>query len=374
MDKTNNPVKTVWVRTPSRRYPVWLAEGLLRRAGEMVTRVQPGCRRLFVISSPGVWALWGKELTRGLRPAGVQAVPLLLDDRERAKRLSAVEPLADELLRQGADRSALLAALGGGVVGDITGFVAATYMRGVDYIQIPTTVVGQVDSAIGGKTGVNLAGGKNLVGAFHQPRAVLSDPRTLFTLPMREYRSGLYEVIKCAVIGDAKLFRFLERNLDQVLAGDSRSILRAITSAVRLKAGIVSKDERESGRRRALNFGHTFGHAWETLSGFQSLRHGEAVGWGMLAATLLAERLGLIAGRDAERISALVASVGPLPRLPPASAARVYQQMLSDKKSRQGELQFVLPRGAGRVSIDQTVPRQEVMETLRSFAGKRVRR
>ena len=172
MRKRKAPVKTVWVRTPSRRYPVWLAEGLLRRAGEMVTRVQPECRRLFVISSPGVWALWGKELARGLRPAGVQAVPLLLDDRERAKRLSAVEPLADELLRQGADRSALLAALGGGVVGDITGFVAATYMRGVDYIQIPTTVVGQVDSAIGGKTGVNLGRGKNLVGAFHQPRAV----------------------------------------------------------------------------------------------------------------------------------------------------------------------------------------------------------
>jgi 3-dehydroquinate synthase len=369
--KKEIPIKTVWVWATSRRYPVWLAEGLLRRAGEFVVRVQPGCRRLFVVSSPGVWALWGKELARGLRPAGIRAIPLLLDDRERAKRLSAVEPLADELLRQGADRSALLAALGGGVVGDITGFVAATYMRGVDYIQIPTTVVGQVDSAIGGKTGVNLGSGKNLVGAFHQPRAVLSDPRTLFTLPEREYRSGVYEIIKCAVIGDTALFRFLERNLDKVLAGETKSVLRAIASAVRLKAEIVSADERECGKRRALNLGHTFGHAWETLSDYKSLRHGEAVGWGMLAATLLAERLGQISGKDAERISTLIASVGPLPRLPQASAAQVYKQMLSDKKSRKGELQLVLPRGIGRVSIDQTVPRHEVMETLRNFPGKR---
>ena len=368
--KRQSPITTIRVSTASRRYPVWLAQGLLRRAGELLLRVKPECRQLFVLSAPGIWALWGRELTRGLRAAGVRAVPLLLDDSERAKRLAAVEPLAEELLRQGADRGSTLAALGGGVIGDITGFVAATYMRGVDYVQIPTTVVGQVDSAIGGKTGVNLAGGKNLVGAFHQPVAVLSDTRTLHTLPAREFRSGLYEVVKCAVIGDAPLFRFLERKLDALPGGDPRAVRRAVVAAARVKAQVVSKDEKESGLRRVLNFGHTFGHAWETLAGYRGLKHGEAVGWGMLAATLLAERAGRISGRDAERISALVASVGPLPRLPEAPAAEVYRQMLTDKKARAGRLRLVLPRGIGRVQVVEDIGKREVLAVLRAFDGR----
>lgn len=371
MPKKLHSLTTIRVRTASARYPVYFGEGLLRNAGEIIHRVRADCRRLFVVSAPGIWALWGKEVTRGLRASGIRVAPLLLDDNERSKRLAAVEPLAEELLRQGADRGALLAALGGGVVGDITGFVAATYMRGVDYVQIPTTVVAQVDSALGGKTGVNLAGGKNLVGAFHQPRAVLADSRTLCTLPEREFRAGLYEVVKCAVIGDAPLFRFLERKLDAVLAGEPAALQRALTGAARLKARIVSQDEKEGGLRRVLNFGHTFGHAWETLAKYRRLKHGEAVGWGMLAATLLAEQLGKISGRDAERISSLVASVGPLPPLPKVSAAQVYRQMLSDKKTRSGELRLVLPRRIGHVEISPDTGKREVMAALRALGGKR---
>ncbi|MGH9803777.1 MAG: 3-dehydroquinate synthase [Candidatus Acidiferrales bacterium] len=359
---------TLWVRTPTARYPVWLGDGLLADCGRRLRRLRPRDDRVFVVSSPRVWKLWGRPLERSLRRARLRCETLLMDDRETAKRLATVERLADELLRRGADRSALLAALGGGVVGDVTGFLAASFMRGVDFVQIPTTLVAQVDSAIGGKTGVNLRSGKNLVGAFHHPRAVLADPRALGTLPDRDFRAGLYEVVKCAVIGDARLFQFLERKLPAVLSRQARPLAFAIESAVRLKAAIVAADEREAGLRRLLNFGHTFAHAFEVAAGFR-LRHGEAVGWGMLAATRLAERRGFLRRDDAERVARLVRAVGKLPPLPRVPPARLYAHLLADKKKRGRELRFVLPRGIGRAQVIGGIPRAAILAVLRELSA-----
>jgi len=362
--------KTLWVRTPTARYPVWVGAGLLAQSGRRLKRLRPRCRQVFVISSPRVWKLWGARLSVGLRAARISAEVLLMNDREEAKRLMTVERLAEKLLARGADRGALLVAFGGGVVGDVTGFLAASYMRGVDYIQVPTTLVAQVDSAIGGKAGVNLRGGKNLLGAFHHPLAVLADVRALDTLPAREYRAGLYEVVKCAVLGDSALFRFLERNMPAVLARQPRALRTALAHALRVKARIVGRDVHERGERRLLNLGHTFGHAFETLSGYLGLRHGEAVGWGIVAATQLSHRLGLLPERDARRILRVVASVGRLPPLPSAKPERVHAQLFADKKKAGKQLRFVLPRRIGRAEVVAGVPRSALVATLGELGSR----
>jgi len=357
----------LWVRTPTARYPVWIGRGVLAQAGELLRGLRPGARRLFVVSSPRVWSHWGRTCSAGLRAGGFGVELLLMEDGEKAKRLGTIERLAEKLLEGGADRHSLLAAMGGGVVGDVTGFLAATYMRGVSYVQVPTTIVAQVDSAIGGKTGVNLRQGKNLLGAFHHPLAVLADTQTLATLPPREFRSGLYEVIKCAIIGDAALFQLLERSLPAVLDRRAPVLTVALTRALRVKARIVGLDEREHGIRRWLNFGHTFGHAIESLGHYRGLRHGEAVGWGMVAATQLSRRLGRIGDREAGRIIRMVSSVGRLPVLPRFKPERAYEQLFADKKKRGDTLRFVLPRRIGRVEVVEDVPRAVVLRVLREL-------
>jgi 3-dehydroquinate synthase len=298
---------------------------------------------------------------------------VLASDREQAKRLSTIERLAEKLLARGADRTSVLAAMGGGVLGDITGFLAATYMRGIPYLQLPTTLVAQVDSSVGGKTGVNLRTGKNLVGAFHPPRAVLVDLRALRSLSPRDYRAGLYEALKTAVIADAALFHFFEQNTRRLLAREPAAVQRLVVGCLRGKAAIVSEDEYERQGRVRLNFGHTFGHALETVSRYR-LRHGEAVGWGMIGATLLADHLGHIRSAEAERIIAGVRSLGSLPRVPRVSPARVYAQLFADKKTRRGGLRFILPRRVGRVEMVADVPRAAVLATVRTLLGARGRR
>lgn len=307
-------------------------------------------------------------MSAGLRHSGVHAELLLMDDREEKKSLGTVEKLARALVRRGADRTALLAGLGGGAVGDVTGFLAASFMRGVDYVQIPTTLIGQVDSAIGGKTGVNLGEGKNLLGAFHQPCAVLVDPQVLATLPAPEFSAGLYEVIKYAVIGDTTLFRFLERQFAAVKRRQPAALHYALRQCIRLKARVVARDEREQNLRRILNFGHTFGHALEALTHYRGLRHGEAVGWGMIAATRLAERLGRIRPAEARRILSLVGAAGRLPVLPRLPAEQILAQLYADKKKRDEVLFFVLPRGIGRVEVTADVSRAALLSTLRSLS------
>jgi 3-dehydroquinate synthase len=359
-------ISTVWVRTATARYPVWIGDGVLLHSARRLASIRPDGSCVFVISSPRVWRAWGRDTLRGLARSGFHTEVLLFPDREDAKHIATVERLARELVRRGADRSALLVAVGGGVVGDVVGFLAATYLRGVEYVQVPTTLVGQIDSALGGKTGINLPEGKNLLGAFHHPRAVLADPCTLSTLPAREFRSGLYEAVKYGVIGDAALFRFLERRLADIMARNPRALRFVIERCARLKACVVARDEREQGLRQILNFGHTVGHALEALGGYRQLRHGEAVGWGMMVATLLAVRLGRLRVTEGERILRLVHALGPLPAWPRVNEKRIYSLMLVDKKARAGELRFVLPRAVGQVDFGVVVPRRELLACLRA--------
>jgi 3-dehydroquinate synthase len=345
---------SVPVSTPSRSYEVLIGSGLLPRAGENLGKILEN-RRVFVVTVSPVRRRWAKVLLKSLSDSGIDAALLEMPDGERSKRLSTLETLADKLVKHGADRGVTLIALGGGVVGDVTGFLASIYMRGVDVIQIPTTVLAQVDAAIGGKTGVNLVSGKNLLGTFHQPRAVLVDPAVLETLPSREYRAGLYEALKCGVIGDPGLFRLFEERRREILDRDPVVVEKVIADSVRLKASVVSADEREGGLRQVLNFGHTIGHALEAETRYKTLLHGEAVAWGMIAATHIALATGKLDSVTAGRISNTVLGFGRLPAMRWQSA-NILKRLRSDKKTRQGIVHFVLPREIGKVEIISDVP------------------
>lgn len=343
-------------------YSVICGPGMLGRAGKIVGKLgeQSG---MFVLSSPRVWRHWGRTIARNLGASGRDRV-ILFDDREAAKRMSTVEGIARALVRAGADRHALLVAAGGGVVGDVAGFAAASYLRGVRVVQIPTTLVAQVDSAIGGKTGVNLPEGKNLVGAFYPPRLVIADPATLGTLAHREFRSGLYEVIKYGVIADRPLFEFLEKRMAAVLRREPKALGWMIPRCIAIKARVVTADEREGGLRQILNFGHTLGHAFEAATHYRRFLHGEAVGWGMIAATLIAVAAGGLGEREAARVIRLVASVGPLPPLGKMKPEELRRIVRGDKKSRDGEARWVLPRRIGSVRWGEEIPWAIVARTL----------
>jgi 3-dehydroquinate synthase len=288
-----------------------------------------------------------------------------MDDSEAAKNLQTVERLARSLVKSGADRKSLVVAVGGGVVGDVAGFVAATYLRGVSLIHVPTTVVAQVDSSIGGKTGVNLPEGKNLVGAFYPPAVVLSDPETLRSLPEREFRGGLAEIIKHAIIADREMFASLERNLEKLKRRDSRLLTELIPRNAAIKAHVVSRDERESGLREMLNFGHTFAHALESLTRYRRYQHGEAVAWGMMCAALLGHEVGITRADDVSRIVSLVRRLGPLPPWPKMPEGAFIAAMRADKKTRQGEIRFVLTPRIGKAASYAHLPISAVKRVLR---------
>jgi 3-dehydroquinate synthase len=342
------------VVAPSRSYEVLIERGLLAHAGECLGKFLTN-RRAFVVTVPPVRRRWAKVLLKSLSASGIAADLLEMPDGERSKRLATLEKLADRLVKLGADRDVTLIALGGGVVCDVTGFLASIYMRGVDVIQVPTTVLAQVDAAIGGKTGVNLVAGKNLLGTFHQPRAVLVDPAVLETLSSREYRAGLYESLKCGVIGDAELFRLFEDRRREILDRDPVVLEKVIANSVRLKASVVSADEREGGLRQVLNFGHTIGHALEAETRYTQLLHGEAVAWGMIAASHIAVSTGKLDSLTARRITDAVLNFGRLPSLKMKTSS-IVRRLLSDKKTRQGVVHFILPREIGKVEIVGDVP------------------
>lgn len=321
-----------------------------------------------VVSSPKVWRAVGKIVRRGIGPKDASKLHLF-DDAEAAKNLRTVESLARALTRSGADRKSLLVAIGGGMVGDVAGFVAASYLRGVALVHIPTTVVAQVDSSIGGKTGVNLPEGKNLVGAFYPPLLVVTDPQVLRTLPEREFRGGLAEVIKHAVIADERMFSYLEKNMDKVKRRDRAALDYLIPGNVQIKTNVVSCDERESGLREILNFGHTFAHALESVTRYRRYQHGEAVAWGMMAAALLGHEVGVTRADDVSRIVALVRRIGPLPPWPRISAASLVEAMRSDKKARGGKLRFVLAPRIGKAGSYDAVPPEAVKRVL-NFAPR----
>ncbi len=317
-----------------------------------------------ILSSPLVWHALEKKIRQGISGRIAPNVHLF-DDAEAEKNLQSVEGLAQSLVSAGADRHALVVAIGGGVVGDVGGFVAASYLRGISLVHVPTTLVAQVDSAIGGKTGVNLPEGKNLLGAFYPPRLVLADPELLATLPEREFRGGLAEVIKYGVIADATLFAFLEKQMDAILRRDAGALENVIRRSIAIKAQVVSKDEKESGLREILNFGHTFGHALELVTRYRRFQHGEAIAWGMMCAALLGHE---VAGTPADvvsRIVALVRQIGPLPPWPDTKPKEIIEAMRSDKKTREGKLRFVLAKKLGHARTFNEVPEKTVECVLR---------
>ena len=355
-------IKRISVKSAAGSYSVLSGAGALRHAAREISRLGR-FSSIHVVSSPKVWRAVGKTVQRGLKLSKQDSVHLM-NDGEFAKNLRTVESLSRALVKSGADRKSLLVAVGGGVVGDVAGFAAATYLRGIALVHVPTTLVAQVDSSIGGKTGVNLPEGKNLVGSFYPPRLVLTDPELLRTLPDREFRGGLAEVIKHAIIADAPMFAMLENDMEKVLRRDRSALGHLIPRNVAIKARVVSRDERESGLREILNFGHTFAHALESVTKYRCYQHGEAVAWGMIAAAFLGHELGLTRAADVSRIVALIRRVGPLPAWPRVPALTLLNAMRSDKKTRSGVLRFVLSPCIGEARSYDTVPLHVVERVL----------
>lgn len=354
---TQNRIDTIEVKLTGRSYPIIVEEGLMARVGEIVgERVSARCRQAAIISNERIFSHYGSQVCESLKQAGLKVCHLLIGDGERYKNLRTAEKIYSFLIENRIERSDLLVALGGGIIGDIGGFVAATYLRGIDFIQLPTTLLAQIDAAIGGKTAVNHARGKNLIGAFHQPRAVVIDPVTLRTLPARELRAALQEAVKYGVIADAELFALIEREAARLLSGDTALLREIIRRCCAIKAGVVSRDERESGERRILNFGHTIGHALEAVTNYRRFKHGEAVGYGIIGAAQIANKLNVLEKNVAERIERVVRSFGRLPTVADLDTELVLQAMHQDKKVIAGQQVFVLPERIGHVIIWEAVP------------------
>src|SRR3979409_2626273 len=349
----------VTIHVPPRPYQARIENGLLTRAGSVLGELLPQASQIFVVTVPPVRKRWGAKLVRSLTASGFKPQVVPMPDGEPAKRLATVEALAEKLARLGADRKAVIIALGGGVVGDVSGLLASLYMRGIELVQMPTTVLAQVDASIGGKTGVNLAAGKNLLGTFYHPRTVLIDPTVLKTLPDREFRAGLYEALKCGIIGDVELFLRFEQNRDKILKRDPLELEWLIAASVKLKAEVVSADEREGGLRRVLNLGHTIGHALEAEPGYRQLLHGEAVAWGMIAATNIALTVGRTDAVTAGRIADAVLSLGRLPEVK-VNTRKVLARRQTDKKTQDSVVHFVLPREIGKVEVVNDVPERAI--------------
>lgn len=351
--------KVISLATPSASYDVHVGQGLLAGLhGRLVGVTGAQAARWFVVTSPKIWELWGGRFLASF-PAGEEPAVLLLPAGEQHKRLAAVELLAEQLAAAGADRDAVLIAFGGGVIGDITGFLAAIYMRGVRFVQVPTTLLAQVDSSVGGKTGVNLAAGKNLVGSFYHPLAVYADLDLLKTLPANELRAGLQESVKAGMICDADLLRFLVNSSKEVLGLEETALARVVGDSVRIKAEIVMQDEREAGVRMKLNFGHTLGHAIEAATHYKTLLHGEAVAWGSIAALHVGLGRGAISQEEFTYLTSAVFAYGPLPSFV-AEAATLVRLTAGDKKARSGRRAFVLPTGIGEVEVVYDVTDDEL--------------
>ena len=339
-------------------HPIHIASGLAARLSELLDTARVPARR-FVVSNTTVWRIHEQAFSR-LTPED----PILLPDGERFKHLQTVGRIYDALIKARADRASAIVAIGGGVVGDTAGFGAATYLRGVPVVQVPTTLLAQVDSAIGGKVGVNHAQGKNLIGAFHQPALVAIDPALLETLPRREFRAGMYEVIKYGVIASRPLFDRVAASLKPLFARNHDALLPVIKESCDIKAAVVDEDEREHGRRRTLNFGHTTGHALEAVTKYRRFRHGEAVAYGMLVAAEIAVTRGTMPSAERDALANLIAQMGPLPAVADIPMAEVLEAIGHDKKVVAGKLHFVLPTSIGSCEVVTDVTKEEIAGAL----------
>lgn len=354
-------MQKVEIKIPASPYAALIENGILQRAGQHVAELLPGRKRVFVVTSAPIRKLHGEALAKALE--SFECAFIEMPDGERFKTFKTVEDLARKMVKQGADRKAVVLAFGGGVVGDTAAFMASIYMRGVDVIQIPTTLLAQVDASVGGKTGVDLPEGKNLIGTFHHPRAVLIDPAVLATLPDREFRAGLYEVLKCGLIRRREIFDYMERNREKILTRDPEALEWLITAAVQVKAEVVAADEKEGDLRRILNFGHTIGHALEAETRYKQFLHGEAVAWGMVAASMLAVAMQKTSPETAQQIIASILAYASLPKVE-SRGKKIVKRLGMDKKTLDGVVHFVLPTELGSVEIVNDVPEKAIIQAV----------
>jgi len=343
-------------------YPVVIGNGAIGTLANELSAAKLGARRL-LISSQKVWDLHGHRF----RQIGADRTPILIEDGERYKNLNTVARVFDALVKANADRSTVVIAIGGGVIGDVVGFAAATYLRGIPVVHAPTTLLAQVDSAIGGKTGVNHPLGKNLIGAFHAPSLVVADPIVLETLPRREFRAGLYEVIKYGVIAEPGLLDRMRDTMPAIFAREGPAVAPLVSASCRIKAAVVAADERESGLRRTLNFGHTVGHALEAVTKYKRFRHGEAVGYGMLAALAIGVARGVTPQSLSDEVEQLVAQLGPLPSIADLSSKEVLAAIKRDKKVVDGTLHFIAASDRGKTVELTDVAEKEINAAIRKI-------
>jgi len=333
-----------------RSYKILIGAGILGEAGTLLQQ-NINSSKVLLVSNPLVYSLYGEQTVQSLQSAGMEVSTVLMPDGEEYKNIEETMKILDKAVEIGLERSSLILALGGGVVGDLAGFAASIYQRGIPCIQVPTTLLSQVDSSVGGKTAVNHRQGKNMIGTFHQPSLVIIDTMTLSTLAEREYLAGLGEVVKYGLIYDKDFFTLLEKNAEKLKVRDQSAVREIIYRCVQIKSEIVSADEKECGLRMILNLGHTFGHSLEKLGDYRELKHGEAVASGTLAASLLACRIGLLGKKELSRIELLFQKFGISAYFPPYPPQDIYDGMLNDKKVKDNKLRLVVPRGIGGYKI-----------------------
>lgn len=356
-------MSTITVNLSERSYPIHLGAGLLGQLGDLA-RANGIRGKVGIVTNPTVASHYLAQVETSLARSGFDTVAFTVPDGEEHKNLASLASIYDQLIEHRFDRGSTLFALGGGVIGDLTGFAAATFLRGINYIQLPTTLLAQVDASVGGKTAVNHEQGKNLIGAFYQPRMVVIDVRTLDTLPTREYVAGISEVIKYGVIEDANFFAYLERHLDQLLSLEPNVVEQVIATSCQIKAQVVEQDERENDRRAILNFGHTLGHALESYTGYERFLHGEAVAIGMVQAAILSVEEGLCETNELTRLEGLVRAAGLPWQIPnDIGVEQLLDDMALDKKSLAGKINFVLCNGIGATKFQRLTP-QEILHRL----------
>jgi 3-dehydroquinate synthase len=348
------------------RYPIFVGPGLIADAGTLL-RKQGLDTPPIVISNAAILRLHGAALLKSMDRAFGGATIIQIGDGERFKNHATLMKIYDGMFRAHADRRSWILAFGGGIIGDMAGFAAATFMRGIPYVMAPTTLLAQVDSSIGGKVGLNVAQGKNLIGAFYQPSAVISDISVLKTLPKRELSAGLYEVFKCGAIRSKPLLRYLDRRLPEILRCRSAEMVHIVVEAARIKADVVGLDEKESGLRMILNYGHTIGHAFEAATNYRRFKHGEAVAWGMIAALKYGRELGLLSDRDAEQLTHLILRLGGLPKITGVSFASLWNALIRDKKFRSGDIRMVFLRRLGEAEIRSGIDGSSLRSFLKRF-------
>jgi 3-dehydroquinate synthase len=359
-------LKTFYVNLDERKYPIWVGDGLLSKAGGLLSQAGFNSAPI-VVTNARVWHLHGTRLERSLKKTFGPTRVIRIGDGEHFKNHKTLQNIYDHMFRYSADRRSWILAFGGGVVGDVAGFAAATFMRGIPFAMVPTTLLSQVDSSIGGKVGINVKQGKNLIGAFHQPRAVVTDIGVLKTLPKRELASGLYEVIKGAAIYSEPLLRYIEKKLPEILRCHPGAMERIVLNTAKIKAAIVAEDEMETGLRMILNYGHTVGHALESATGYTRFKHGEAVAWGMIAAVEYGMDLGVMRPDAAARLVQLIHRAGDLPSLRGISVGNLWRGLVRDKKFSSGSIRMIILNRLGKAEVRNGIQAKSLRQSLRDF-------